>query len=65
MARQPNPKSVSSKVASLKLGETVVLKNPYTSVAVMVSILKKNQDHQDKIFKITFHNNLTHVTRRL
>lgn len=65
MARQINPQSVSSKVASLKIGETVRLTNPYTSVAVMVSILKKKKDHEDKIFKIKVINNVTQVTRRL
>lgn len=65
MARLVSPDSVSTKVGSLKIGETVRLKNPYTSVAVMVSFLKKKQEHQDKIFKIKVINNITTVTRRL
>ena len=65
MARKVSPESVSSKVSTLKIGETVRLSNPYTSVAVMVSLLKKNKAHQDKIFKIKVIDNKTLVTRRL
>ena len=41
MARHPDPESVSNKVAQLQLNETIVLNNPYTSVMVMVSNLKR------------------------
>ena len=43
MARNISPDSVSSKVADLTLGEHLRLDNPYTSVMVMVSNLKKKE----------------------
>lgn len=52
MARSISPDSVSSKVADLKLGEHLRLNNPYTSVMVMVSNLKKKVENKNKSFKI-------------
>lgn len=63
MARHVNPDSVSSKVAALDVNEVIEFKNPYTSVAVMVSNLKKKEEHKNKIFKINFADNTTQVTR--
>lgn len=54
MARSISPDSVSSKVADLKLGEHLRLSNPYTSVMVMVSNLKKKVENKNKSFKIKF-----------
>ena len=63
MARSISPDSVSSKVADLILGEHLRLDNPYTSVMVMVSNLKKKEAHKDKLFKIKAIDNTTIVTR--
>ena len=63
MARSISPDSVSSKVADLTLGEHLRLNNPYTSVMVMVSNLKKKEGHKDKLFKIKATDNTTIVTR--
>lgn len=63
MARKIDPESVSSKVADLKLGENIRLDNPYTSVMVMVSNLKKKNEHKEKLFKVKFIDNITIVTR--
>lgn len=63
MARHPDPESVSNKVAQMQLNETIVLNNPYTSVMVMVSNLKRKEEHKDKIFKIKSLDAATHVTR--
>jgi hypothetical protein len=63
MARSISPDSVSSKVADLTLGEHLRLNNPYTSVMVMVSNLKKKDSHKDKLFKIKATDNTTTVTR--
>ncbi|MGB4724820.1 MAG: hypothetical protein WBH12_05950 [Sediminibacterium sp.] len=63
MARHPDPESVSNKVAQLQLSETIVLNNPYTSVMVMVSNLKRKEEHKDKTFKIKSLDAATHVTR--
>ncbi len=63
MARKIDPESVSSKVADLTLGESVRLDNPYTSVMVMVSNLKKKKGHESKTFKIKFIEEKTIVTR--
>jgi hypothetical protein len=54
MARKIDPESVSSKVAELTLGENLRFENPYTSVMVMVSNLKKKEAHKDKLFKIKY-----------
>lgn len=63
MARHPDPESVSNKVAQLQLNETIVLNNPYTSVMVMVSNLKRKEGNQDKVFKIKSLDATTYVTR--
>jgi len=63
MARSISPDSVSSKVADLKLGEHLRLSNPYTSVMVMVSNLKKKKENVDKLFKIKVIDEITTVTR--
>ena len=63
MARHISPDSVSSKVAELKLGEHLRLENPYTSVMVMVSNLKRKKEHKDKVFKIKAVDEITTVTR--
>jgi len=63
MARSISPESVSSKVADLKLGEHLRLSNPYTSVMVMVSNLKKKKENTDKLFKVKSIDEKTIVTR--
>ena len=63
MARSISPDSVSSKVADLKLGEHLRLNNPYTSVMVMVSNLKKKKENGDKLFKVKSIDEKTIVTR--
>jgi hypothetical protein len=63
MARKIDPESVSSKVADLKLGDVLRLDNPYTSVMVMVSNLKKKEAHKNKLYKITGTENATIVHR--
>ena len=63
MARQSDPHSVSSKVAELKLNEHIRLDNPYTSVMVMVSNLKKKKEHESKMFKVKFIDEKSIVTR--
>jgi CRISPR/Cas system-associated endonuclease Cas3-HD len=63
MARHPDPESVSNKVAQMELNETIVLNNPYTSVMVMVSNLKRKEGNQDKVFKIKSIDATTSVTR--
>lgn len=63
MARNISPDSVSSKVADLKLGEHIKFPNPYTSVMVMVSNLKKKEAHKEKLFKIKYVEGITTVSR--
>jgi len=63
MARNISPDSVSSKVSELKVGESLLLENPYTSVMVMVSNLKRKEDHKNKVFKIKAIEKQTNVTR--
>ncbi|MEY2869618.1 MAG: hypothetical protein RIR01_2115 [Bacteroidota bacterium] len=63
MARNISPDSVSSKVSELQVGESLLLANPYTSVMVMVSNLKRKEAHKDKIFKIKSVDAATHVSR--
>lgn len=63
MARNISPDSVSSKVADLKLGEHLTLTNPYTSVMVMVSNLKRKELHKEKTFKIKHTEGKTIVSR--
>jgi|APGre2960657404_1045060.scaffolds.fasta_scaffold756605_1 hypothetical protein len=63
MARLPSPDSVPSKCGALDVDKTIEFKNPVTSVAVMISHLKKTQEHKDKIFKIRHYSGITRVTR--
>lgn len=63
MARKISKDSVKSRVKELKVNETLKLVNPYTSVAVMVSLLKKDKGQENKIFKIKSINQLTTVLR--
>jgi hypothetical protein len=63
MARNISPDSVSSKVSELQVGESLLLENPYTSVMVMVSNLKRKEDHKNKVFKIKENEKQTNVTR--
>ena len=63
MARNISPDSVSSKVSDLKVGESLLLENPYTSVMVMVSNLKRKEEHKSKVFKIKVNDKQTNVTR--
>jgi hypothetical protein len=63
MARNISPDSVSSKVSDLKVGESLLLENPYTSVMVMVSNLKRKEEHKAKVFKIKAEDKQTNVTR--
>jgi hypothetical protein len=63
MARNISPDSVSSKVSELQVGESLLLENPYTSVMVMVSNLKRKEDHKNKVFKIKANDKETNVTR--
>ena len=63
MARNISPDSVSSKVSELKVGESLLLENPYTSVMVMVSQLKKKEEHKNKKFKVELNEKETNVTR--
>jgi hypothetical protein len=63
MARKISPDSVSSKVSELQVGESLLLENPYTSVMVMVSNLKRKEQHKNKMFKIKADEKQTNVTR--
>jgi hypothetical protein len=63
MARNISPDSVSSKVSELQVGESLLLENPYTSVMVMVSNLKRKEQHKQKVFKIKENDKQTNVTR--
>jgi hypothetical protein len=63
MARNISPDSVKSKVKILKINESLKLDNPFNSVAVMVSGLKKEKENESKIFKIKSINQKTIVTR--
>ena len=63
MARNISPDSVSSKVSELQVGESLLLENPYTSVMVMVSNLKRKEEHKNKVFKIKANDKETNVNR--
>jgi hypothetical protein len=63
MARNISPDSVSSKVSELQVGESLLLENPYTSVMVMVSNLKRKEEHKNKVFKIKANDKETNVIR--
>jgi hypothetical protein len=63
MARDISPDSVSSKVGKLEINDIALFNNPYTSVTVMVSMLKRKKEHKDKIFKIRIKDDVTTVIR--
>ena len=63
MARNISPDSVSSKASELQVGESLLLENPYTSVMVMVSNLKRKEEHKEKAFKVKADDKQTNVTR--
>ena len=63
MARNIDPESVSSKVSELTLGEHIRFDNPYTSIMVMVSNLKRKENHKNKVFKVKCIDDITVVTR--
>lgn len=64
MARHKSSDSVSTKVSNLAVDEFVVfIKNPYSSVAVMVSNLKRKEEHKNKIFKIKQQDGIVEVLR--
>jgi len=63
MARKISPTSVSSVVKKMEVDTTITFENPYSSVMVMVSNLKKDTEHTGKIFKIKVINDITNVTR--
>jgi hypothetical protein len=63
MARKIDPESVSSKVSELIVGQHEIFNNPYTSVMVMVSNLKKKKGNTSKVFKVKFIEEKTIVTR--
>lgn len=52
MSRKVDPNSVTSQVAEMLVGSQIEFSNPYSSVAVMVSNLRKKKGHWKKIFKI-------------
>ena len=63
MAREVSPNSVGVKVSKMNVNEVLSFTNPYTSVTVMVSMLKRKEEHKEKIFKIRTLNSITNVTR--
>ena len=63
MARPIDPQSVGNQVALLEVNEKLEVVNRPTSVAVMVSNLKKKEAHKEKIFKIRSINGNTQITR--
>jgi hypothetical protein len=64
MPQQPSETSVSTLVSKLSVGESVVFKNKKReSVAVMVSNLKRADEHKLKTFKIKDEKGLITVTR--
>ena len=64
MPQQPSETSVSTLVSKLEVGESVVFKNKKReSVAVMVSNLKRADEHKLKTFKIKDEKGKITVTR--
>jgi len=64
MPQQPSETSVSTLVSKLLVGESVVFKNKKReSVAVMVSNLKRADEHKLKTFKLKDQNGKITVTR--
>jgi hypothetical protein len=52
MPRKKDPESVGSKVALLKVDESIEFVNGKFSIAVMVSNLKRFPEHSEKKFKL-------------
>ena len=63
MARHISEDSVSTKVGNLIIGQHEIFNNPYTSVMVMVSNLKRKEGHESKTFKVKYIDKKTIVTR--
>lgn len=63
MARYTSEESVRHKVTKLLVDQSIELDNPYNSVAVMVSMLKRSEENRNKIFKIKIKYGKTFVTR--
>ena len=63
MPKQPSPTSVSTVVSNLEVDGSASFENSYASVAVMVSVLRKKEQHKEKKFKIQSKENITTVTR--
>jgi len=64
MPQQPSETSVSTLVSKLEVGASVTFKNKKReSVAVMVSNLKRADEHKLKTFKIKDEKGLITVTR--
>lgn len=63
MPKQPSPTSVSKLVSNLEVDGSASFENSYASVAVMVSVLRKKEQHKEKKFKIQSKENTTTVTR--
>ena len=63
MARYTSEESVRHKVTKLLVDQSIELDNPYNSVAVMVSMLKRTEENRNKIFKIKIKYGKTFVTR--
>ena len=63
MARKKEEESVRHKVSKLLVNQQIELENPYNSVMVMVSVLKKSPENSDKKFKIKLKYDKTYVTR--
>ena len=64
--RKKSDTSVSTIVGLMLLGESVnIQEKTAASVAVMVSLLRKNEPHKDKKFKIKSSDNGVTVTRVL
>lgn len=65
MSRKVDPNSVTSQVSEMLVGSQIEFPNPYSSVSVMVSNLRKKKGNQKKIFKIgtISHGTITVVKR--
>ncbi len=63
MSRKVDPNSVTSQVSEMLVSSQIEFKNPYNSVMVMVSNLKKKKGHTKKMFKVDVSNGNTTVKR--
>lgn len=64
MPKQTSPTSVNTIVSNLQVDHSHTFEGKnYNSVAVMVSQLRKNEQHINKRFKIKSENGNTTVTR--